>query len=839
MQIHDEEDEPKRRQLALATKQKRHGKGERLCLMAAAESFHERNWKSMLNKFQKNDEWKNCPVWGLDPAAITAKQKELVGEHPRTPAEQYQADLEYCRAFELLQRSLPISTNIGHWLIHERKRTLQRMKKYEEANPTLKDKILDPTWNGDTAQGESPQSLEQRANALLGYWECQDAAHGVRCERIEVRRLDGTPDQLVAVYEKAEEDDSQHFVFSIHIKPKGTRLIPNVAIREAERRGCTLVSANADELKWTLHDGTPVKWLRVDEADVRLTRGEKSRQDNIARELFKKHGQRQHSRRRCVCGGNECTTDLGQTRVPRIYYKNSTPWQKRRSKYVAMFRASLKIPDSEQSRKKDLYVANHHWPRAFFDSYGSKKPQYLSRQEAERLGMYVPLHRGCRHLLDESTDEVICVPWLTCEEGLAQYKEPEAGPALSEATDQRLPNDSSALQNNGSSEPGTLDSDDLETAVADLMQKITESGPLTDLERKALAHLKSILREDSSEPPPPPPPDTGYTSEEFLSQTKDTCRQFFGYNSRNEMLAWMSVHWPHLKQDVTQGIGIKRGLTPFEECCFTRMFMRLKISIGRLAALWRIGATKASRAVLKWMPRWEYHSKFWCRLTFDRDFLEKCQISGMEQRYGVKISHLVDGTVCQTQMARSSNVMKKTLFNHKISHCGTLAISHVTPTGLCLLSTDMFAGNAEEYDLIRIYRKWWDAYPAGFGRLVDKGFAFFTNIFYKNGSRAIYPAFLKKESKMFSLSETKQLTKEEKKEAREQSKERYVVETFFSRVKSFLILHGTVVWEHTRYINAAFLTACAAANQLKPLKEPISWHSLAQDFEAAKALKRE
>jgi len=75
------------------------------------------------------------------------------------------------------------------------------------------------------------------------------------------------------------------------------------------------------------------------------------------------------------------------------------------------------------------------------------------------------------HLLDERTDKVICVPWLTCEEGLAQYKEPQAA-------EQRLPKDSSALQNNGTCAPGALDSDDLETAAADLLQTIGESGPL-------------------------------------------------------------------------------------------------------------------------------------------------------------------------------------------------------------------------------------------------------------------------------------------------------------------------------------------------------------------------
>ena len=73
---------------------------------------------------------------------------------------------------------------------------------------------------------------------------------------------------------------------------------------------------------------------------------------------------------------------------------------------------------------------------------------------------------------------------------------------------------------------------------------------------------------------------------------------------------------------------------------------------------------------------------------------------------------------------------------------------------------------------------------------------------------------------------------------RVQAKERYVVETFFSRVKSFKMLAGIVHWGHIKYINAVYLTACASANMMKPLKYPVSWTTLEKDFEAAKLLKR-
>ena len=368
----------------------------------------------------------------------------------------------------------------------------------------------------------------------------------------------------------------------------------------------------------------------------------------------------------------------------------------------------------------------------------------------------------------------------------------------------------------------------------------------TALEKKAVEILEKPLSKDpktadvDSEIADQVPlgVDHGFTSEEFLSQTTATCRQFFGYNSRKEMIAWMSVHWPNLKEEPVQTRGINRKLTDFQEACMTRMFMRTGINITMLAALWWISCSRCSRAIAKWMKRWEYHSKIFCRLTIDKEFLMKSQIKGMEERYGVPISHLVDGTVIETAKPRKNNAQHNSMYSNKIHGCGTLALAHTTPTGLGIMCTDNFGAGAQEVDLVRIYERWWAQYPAGFGRLVDKGFAWYTNVYYKNRNKAVFPAFLTKDSIQFSASKTKQLSPFEVKQGRKQSQERYVVETFFSRVKSFKLLAGVVHWGHIKYINAVYLTACASANMMKPLKYPMSWDSLSEDFEAAKKLKR-
>ena len=83
----------------------------------------------------------------------------------------------------------------------------------------------------------------------------------------------------------------------------------------------------------------------------------------------------------------------------------------------------------------------------------------------------------------------------------------------------------------------------------------------------------------------------------------------------------------------------------------------------------------------------------------------KSQVEGMEERYGVPISHLVDGTVIQTAEARKSNARRSITYSNKIHACGTLALAHTTPTGLGILCTDNFGAGAQEVDLVRIYER--------------------------------------------------------------------------------------------------------------------------------------
>lgn len=251
--------------------------------------------------------------------------------------------------------------------------------------------------------------------------------------------------------------------------------------------------------------------------------------------------------------------------------------------------------------------------------------------------------------------------------------------------------------------------------------------------------------------------------------TPERCRRYFGYSSRNELFGWVSVQFPDVPQ---RRSGLKGPLSKFEQICMTLMHLRYpgKV-IAVLSDIWDIDRRRAGEHIAQWAPQWEYHSKHYCRLTFSREFLLKCQIEGMVRHYGRPVSHMTDGTVCDTDCPRSSNVQKRALWSNKDHHSGALAIAQAAVTGLILYGTDVFTGGSGEVDLVRIYRDWWDQYPPGFARLVDKGFAWITNIFYKNRSIGVYPAFLTKDSIRRSAAGTAQLRPDQVVDGASQSKD--------------------------------------------------------------------
>ena len=664
------------------------------------------------------------------------------------------------------------------------------------------------------------------------------------------------------------------------ITKRGDRiwLIPNAPRRVKRQTTYVLTQAStSNELAWQQicqdGGGLMVTWRRTSIAQTgRITRGGLNAQVRQLTNLTaKRKRQPMEGMHRCCCGHPKCRpmSELNncQSVVPRAVRRGKgdvrrpkREYNQLKTKRTILFRAQFNIHDAFNRNRR---VNAQHWPRRFFEKYGNKGrkqlPKLLPKAEATELGMYVEGNPCCAPLLSADGETVVCIPWLTWKQGRHQYSREcvDSSPVRKVARttpytlQQHDPSVKKAMRDIMETVKANINKAQVVNAIAvSSIQAATVKANLAqrkiktqeeEAEQRKRDHLKEIkklenelrLALDSGQQ---------FTSEEFLCKSQQ-CQRFFGFKTRTELIAWTTkVFFPFLKYEpmkYSKARSYYQRVPDFQKACLARMYMKTGLSISMLGSLWSIPRRSCGKILAKWCPMWAHVSKYFCRLTFDGDYLKRCQLPGNEARYGLPISHLNDGTVCQTETPRANTTMHRCMYNSKIYHAGTLALAHSAPTGLCLFATDTFAGNAQELDLVRIYRDWWDAYPPGFARLVDKGFAWHTNLYYKYGNKGLYPAFLTRGSKQRSAAGTKQLSEAESRDATKQSQHRYVVETFFSRVKNFEQLKGEVKWDAIKYINDTYLTACAAANLLLPLQEPVGWQSLKQDFTNAMKLTRE
>ena len=871
-------------------------------LMEEAAKLHDAQWEQLLQALEYNSDWKEQTVFDSDPMHIIDEQKRLVADLPRSDHRQYQCDLTYDRAFaEMEKGTIPVLSLTGHYITYTRKAVLQRMKAYEDKYPGRANVYVKPQLDTDRlpADNDVVPNDEMVANIVdddLNEPLEVDAEDSVVDPCLDLSQLGGTW-EVVPVGEVANETvvvrvqsdtlaagqymSNDNVIFAIEKKHNKICLIPN-ASRATKQRTTYVLDPTTSRVKLVWRqvcvNGLVVTWNRTcTTATRRMTRGDVNAQVVEVEKLTAKRKRPPEARaHRCCCQRPECRTmhelNHRQSSIPRVRRHEVQKVRRARRKgielnkrWTTLFRAHFGVEANDQTR---YFVNAQHWPKSFVEKYGHKSsqiPKCLPVAEAMELGMYVEGEPGCSPLLSRDKTTVVCIPWLRWRPARRQYEQVSMDSSQSRKairmTACAVPQDGETIvrelqkliatldteTKKGSANPAMAAWTDQLKAVAIAVTKLTAAfehvkGKMQMLQEQNEQHqqeIKRLVNELRSAK------QSGhlFTSEIFLQQNTEKCRRYFGFNSRTELIAMITkVFFPFLNHEplkLTSESSHYKRVPPFQKACFALMFMKTGLSLSLLADMWGLPSSSCSKIVHQWCPLWAHVAKYFCRPTFDGEYLKRCQIDGNEERYGVPISHLNDGTVCYTETPRANTTMNRCMYSNKIDHAGTLALAHSTPSGLCLFATDTYAGNAQEIDLVRIHSKWWDAYPPGFGRLVDKGFAWVTDLYYKYGNKGIYPAFLTRDSKANSAAGTKQLTEVEARDATKQSQQRYVVETFFSRVKNFKLLKGLVKWGAIKFINDTYLTACAFANFSQPLQQPVQWQALSRDFEDAKELTRD
>jgi hypothetical protein len=295
-------------------------------------------------------------------------------------------------------------------------------------------------------------------------------------------------------------------------------------------------------------------------------------------------------------------------------------------------------------------------------------------------------------------------------------------------------------------------------------------------------------------------------------------QQLYGFHNYHELIVHAWVYFPDLEFTYS-----KEGepLSQWEQCCVARIMLRkdwtqadVELHIGVVPRL--------SHYMKKWTERWrDVEACILCRHVTSK-LLDGHQINGFTTRYKKKIACLVDGTVVNLGTSRQNSVLQRSTWSNKSKGNAAQGLAWVSPAGFLLVNSSLFNGRLSEKDTVWLHRELLRVFPRGYGQLVDRGFSSCTAA-YEHLVQCFFPAF------------AKDLCTSNIIDAKKQSADRYVVETFFSRVKEFRVLSVTVPVERVWMIESAWVCALAATDLYAPLRKPSSWEETQTAISLAKA----
>ena len=82
----------------------------------------------------------------------------------------------------------------------------------------------------------------------------------------------------------------------------------------------------------------------------------------------------------------------------------------------------------------------------------------------------------------------------------------------------------------------------------------------------------------------------------------------------------------------------------------------------------------------------------------------------------------VDGSCVDIEMSRTYTAKARASFSDKTGKQACQGLTWSMCIGLVTLVTSLFCGRVAEKEMVRLHRDWLDIFPAGHGRLVDRGF---------------------------------------------------------------------------------------------------------------------
>jgi hypothetical protein len=145
------------------------------------------------------------------------------------------------------------------------------------------------------------------------------------------------------------------------------------------------------------------------------------------------------------------------------------------------------------------------------------------------------------------------------------------------------------------------------------------------------------------------------------------------------------------------------GLTDFEQCLATKMFMQSIPQRQRLATIWGVGPSTMGRYLKEWLPYWGKAGEFLSILHITPDYLESERPDEYYREGLEDVGSLVDGKDFLIEVKRKDKAIQRIQISSKVNAAAARCLTWSTPMGLVHEYTKLFGGRVPETTLVRLW----------------------------------------------------------------------------------------------------------------------------------------
>lgn len=203
--------------------------------------------------------------------------------------------------------------------------------------------------------------------------------------------------------------------------------------------------------------------------------------------------------------------------------------------------------------------------------------------------------------------------------------------------------------------------------------------------------------------------------ESFHAMYKDVCREFYGFASWSECIAFVRSTMPEVDIEFSRPIKIKynddnvplivfQNYTNFEQLMIARMFFHLGWNRNKMGVVISgLDRRRVGEFIDRWGPRWAKVGQYLSILDIDEEYLVAERPLAYEMENMLYTAALLDGKDYLTDTIRKDKTHGRTQVSNKSgNHATAREMCCTTPSGLCFLYCRHVGGKCEENDTVQI-----------------------------------------------------------------------------------------------------------------------------------------